>query len=64
MWAQKPAYNGYKTYSSPFAPSVVYAEAKPGPQEAAVEVVCSPNNPDGKMQTKQLPGGIQHCDDS
>ena len=61
LWAQKPFYNGYTPLASLFEPRVAWTEDQPVQQSSAVEIVCSPNNPDGRMQTKQLPGVVLSC---
>ena len=58
VYAQKPYYNGYTPLPSLFEPKVAWAEDKPAQSGNVVEIVCSPNNPDGKMQTKQLPSEL------
>ena len=58
VYAQKPYYNGYTPLPGLFEPKVAWAEDKPAQSGNVVEIVCSPNNPDGKMQTKQLPGEL------
>ena len=61
LWAQKPSYSGYTPLARLFEPKVTWTEDKPVQGSSAVEIVCSPNNPDGRMQTKQLPGVVLPC---
>ena len=58
LWAQKPFYSGYTPLARLFEPKVTWTEDIPVQESSAVEIVCSPNNPDGRMQTKQLPGVV------